>query len=104
MDNPKMRFEWDEAKNRRNIRKHHIDFADVPTVFDGPMAVSLDTRREYREDRWIGIGFLKEAVVIVVFVERPDETIRIISARKATRHEREKFKKEIGNRLDILGL
>ncbi len=92
-----MRFDWDEAKNRANIRRHKIDFADVPPVFDGPMFVSLDTRRDYGEDRMIGIGFLHGAVVVGVFVERENGTIRIISARKAERHERERFKKEIGN-------
>ena len=90
-----MRFEWDEAKNRANVRRHKIGLADVPSVFDGPMFVRLDTRRDYREDRMIGIGFLHAAVVLVVFVERENNTIRIVSARKAERHERERFKKEI---------
>ena len=92
-----MRFEWDEAKNRANIRRHKIDLADVPPVFDGPMFVSLDTRRDYGEDRMIGIGFLQAAVVLVVFVERENDTIRIVSARKAERHERERFRKEVGD-------
>ena len=92
-----MRFEWDESKNRTNIRRHKIDFADVPPVFDGPMCVSLDTRRDYGEDRMIGIGFLHDAVVLVVFAESENDTIRIISARKALRHETERFRKEIGN-------
>ena len=90
-----MKFEWDEEKNQKNIRHHRIDFADVPPVFDGPMVVALDTRKNYGEDRLIGIGLLINSVVVVVFVERIDDTIRIISARKAERHEREKFKKEI---------
>ena len=96
-----MRFEWDEAKNRANLRRHRVDFADVPQVFDGPMYIALDEREEYGEERWIGIGFLKQAIVVVVFTERPDDTIRIISARKAQKHEREKFKKEIGDRLGL---
>ena len=90
-----MKFEWDEDKNRENIRHHRIDFGDVPPVFDGPMIVALDTRKNYGEDRLVGIGLLINSVVVVVFVERIDDTIRIISARKAERHEREKFKKEI---------
>ena len=99
-----MRFEWDETKNRANRRKHRIDFADALQVFDGPMYIALDEREEYGEERWIGIGFLKQAVVVVVFTERPDDTIRIISARKAQRHEREKFRKEIGDRLGLSDL
>ena len=90
-----MKFEWDEEKNQENIRHHRIDFADVPPVFDGPMVVALDTRKNYGVDRLIGIGLLINSVVVVVFVERIGDTIRIISARKAERHERDKFKKEI---------
>ena len=98
-----MRFEWDPAKNKANVRKHRIDFADVPAIFQGPMYLALDTRKEYGEERWIGIGFLGVGVVVVVYVERAQDTIRILSARKAEKHEREKFKKELGNRLGLPG-
>ena len=60
------------------------------------MVLSLDTRRNYGEERMIGIGLLRNGVVLVVFAERGDATIRLISARKATQHERDKFKDEIG--------
>ena len=92
-----MKFEWDEDKNRANIRRHRIDFADVQPLFDGPMFVTLDTRRDYGEDRMVGIGLLGDAILVVVFVEMAKDTIRLISARKAERHERERFKEEIGN-------
>jgi uncharacterized DUF497 family protein len=78
-----MQFEWDEAKNLENIRKHRIDFADVPDMFDGSMLVELDERTDYGEDRWIGIGFLRTGVAVVVWTERQGDVIRIISARKA---------------------
>jgi len=51
-----MQFEWDEQKNQANIRRRGLDFADAAQVFDGPMIVNLDTRQDYEEDRWIGIG------------------------------------------------
>ncbi|MEO1447239.1 MAG: BrnT family toxin, partial [Cyanobacteria bacterium J06635_11] len=51
-----MEFEWDEAKNIANIRKHKIDFADVPRMFEAQMLIELDTRTSYGEDRWVGIG------------------------------------------------
>ena len=92
-----MTFEWDEAKNRANIRRHRIDFGDVSPLFDGPMFVTHDTRKDYGEDRIIGVGLLHAAVVVVVFVEKAQDTIRLISARKAERHERERFKEEIGH-------
>ena len=90
-----MKFEWDEEKNKRNIQKHGIDFVDVPDVFKLLMLTGLNHRKEYGEDRWIGIGLLKNIVVVVVFTERKDEITRLISARKATKHEREEYKKAI---------
>ena len=88
-----MRFEWDERKNAANIRKHKIDFADVPAVFDGPLLVAYDDRRDYGEDRWIGIGVLRGIiVVVVVFSEYGEDTIRIISARKANRYEQRRYR------------
>jgi uncharacterized protein len=99
-----MRFEWDEKKNRDNIRRHGIDFADAVGVFDGPMLVQLDTRRDYGEDRWIGTGLLRRTAAVVIYVEWEDEeTVRIISARKATRREAETFAKEVTDRLGPTG-
>ncbi|WP_013325203.1 BrnT family toxin [Gloeothece verrucosa] len=88
-----MQFEWDEAKNLENIRKHRIDFADIPAMFDGSMLTELDERTNYGEDRWISIGFLQNLVVVVVWTERQNNIIRIISARKANRYERQRFEK-----------
>jgi uncharacterized DUF497 family protein len=61
------------------------------------MYVTLDTRRDYGEDRQVGIGLLHDAVIVVVFVEKAAGTIRLISARKAERHERERLKEELGH-------
>lgn len=86
-----MKFEWDESKNVINIRKHKIDFADVPIVFKGAMIIDYDDRNDYGEDRWIGIGMLHNVVVALVFTEPQKDIIRIISARKANRNEQEKY-------------
>ena len=84
----RMKFVWDPKTNRANIRKHGIDFRDATELFNHPMLVRLDTRQDYGEDRWIGIGFLRSMVAVVVYIEWEDEeTIRIISARKATAYE-----------------
>ncbi len=88
-----MRFEWDEAKNIENIRKQRIDFADVPKMFDRPMLVELDERVDYGEERWLGIGFLRNGVALVVWTERQDDVIRIISPRKANRYERKRLER-----------
>ena len=61
-----MQFEWDEAKNLENIHKHKIDFADVPEMFEDAMLIELDDRFDYGEDRWIGTGFLRNGVAVVV--------------------------------------
>jgi uncharacterized DUF497 family protein len=95
MYNMGMKFEWDEYKRRRNIRERKIDFVDVSSVFDGPMVVWLDTRKDYGEDRWIGIGFLRNLLVVVVYTELDSETIRIISVRKADRNDRKIFQNEV---------
>ncbi|MDP6629571.1 MAG: BrnT family toxin [Kiritimatiellia bacterium] len=87
-----MKFEWDDQKNEANIRKHGIDFADVVEMFVHPMITHLDTRRDYGADRWIGIGLLRNIVAVTVYIEWEDEeTIRIISARKAKRYESEEY-------------
>jgi uncharacterized protein len=93
-------FEWDEEKNRENIRKHGFDFNDAWEIFEAPMRTALDAREDYGEDRFIGIGFLGNRIVVVVFTYRNEETIRIISLRKALKYERKKFEEAIGNRLD----
>jgi len=89
-------FEWNEAKNKINISKHGLDFADAPEIFNGPMLIQLDTRQDYDEDRWVGLGLIKDRVVVVVYAEQDNgDTIRIISLRKALNYERKRFAKSI---------
>ncbi len=90
-----MEFEWDERKNRANIRKHGFDFADAWEAFQGPMLVRPDTREEYGEDRWLGVGMLRGRVVFLVFTERGPDTVRIISMRKADQDERTQYEEAI---------
>lgn len=92
-----MQFEWHAAKNQENLRKHKIDFSDVRTVFAHPMLVAVDDRQDYGEERWIGIGLLKDIVVVVVWTEPAEGRIRIISARKANRLERERYEQFLAN-------
>mgnify|MGYP006450393325 CR=1 FL=1 len=95
-----MDFEWNEVKRMENLRKHGLDFLDAPTLFGGPMLTRADTRDDYGESRWIGIGILESVCVIVAFTERSDgEVIRIISMRKALSHERKAFEKTIQDKL-----
>ena len=90
-------FDWSEAKNKINICKHGIDFVDVKEMFDHPMLTLLDDREDYGEDRWIGIGWIQALICVVVYVERRNNLIRIISARKATRYEVHRYEQKIKN-------
>jgi uncharacterized DUF497 family protein len=90
-----VKFEWDEDKNQENIRKHGFDFADAWEIFEAPMRTALDRREDYGEDRWNGVGLLGNRIVVVVFTERGEDTIRIISLRKALKHERKKFEEAL---------
>ncbi|WP_053982303.1 BrnT family toxin [Marinagarivorans algicola] len=92
-----MYFEWDEVKNAINIQKHGIDFNDVKDLFNHPMLTLLDTREDYGEDRWIGVGWIQQLIGVVVYVERHEDTIRIISARKATKNEVRRYEQSVKN-------
>ncbi len=94
-----MEFQWDEEKNKENVRKHGLNFADAWQIFDAPMLTALDTREDYGEARFIGIGFLRNFVVVIVYAEPDEDTIRIISLRKALKYERERFEEELRNQL-----
>ncbi len=94
-----MKFEWDESKNELNIEKHGLDFADGKEIFQAPMLTALDTRHHYDEDRYVGIGFLKNTVIVVVFTEPAKDTIRFISLRKAVKRERVRYEQALKNRL-----
>lgn len=81
-----MQFEWDESNRRINRQRHNLDFADAETIFSGPTATFADDRFEYSEDRFITYGLLQNIVVVIAHTER-NEMVRIISMRKATKHE-----------------
>jgi uncharacterized DUF497 family protein len=92
-----MKFEWDEAKNRENIKKHGFDLADAEEMFRGVLVIDPDTREDYGEKRWVGLGTIGGRVAYVVFTERDPDTIRIISLRKASHRERKEYEKAIQN-------
>jgi len=93
-----MKFTWDESKNHINIAKHGIDFNDACDMFSHPMLTCFDRKKEYGEERWVGIGFLKGIIAVIVYTEDDDkDIIRIISARKATKYESTKLKEKFTN-------
>jgi uncharacterized DUF497 family protein len=86
-------FEWDDEKNRENIRKHGYDFRDAWEIFEASILYELDQRTSCGEERWNGIGLLGNRIVVVTFTFRREVTIRIISLRKAVKHERKRLEK-----------
>lgn len=83
-------FEWDTTKNEANIMKHGIDFEDVQRIFEGRLIQKQDTRKDYGEVRVQAIGELEGVLFTVVYTLR-NGNIRIISARRANKLEKELY-------------
>lgn len=81
-----IRFAWNDGKRIRNLRIHGLDFQDAHKVFDGPTLTSEDERYIYYERRFVTLGLLDGLPGAIAHTER-EETIHVISFRKATRHE-----------------
>lgn len=84
-----MLIEWDEAKNVANQRKHRISFEEARQLFESGVDFFEIFDREHSdfEDRFVAIGPISRGLVLVVYTELENDTIRIISARLATRRE-----------------
>ena len=89
-------FEWDPEKAKANLQKHQVDFEEAGTIFDDPQFISfLDEEHSGDEERYITIGLSNKNRLLMVAHADRNEHIRIISARKVTKHE-EKFYQEAG--------
>src|ERR1035438_8131260 len=97
-----IRFEWDEAKNLANQRKHGVSFEDASEVFRDPLFVSVKDYIQDGEQRWRTYGELEDSLLMMVAhtIREEDahgttiEVIRIITARYATRKERQRYEHE----------
>ena len=85
-------FEWDNRKAQSNKRKHGITFEEASTVFGDPLSSTIpDPGHSVSEDRYVTLGLsVNNKLIVVVHTDR-DDIIRIISARAATRYEREQY-------------
>lgn len=82
-----LNFEWDEEKNKINKNKHHVSFQTASKVFyDENLVEYPDEEHSQDEDRYIAIGKVKK-ILFVLYTIRYEDTIRIISARKANKEE-----------------
>ena len=78
------------AKNQANISKHGVAFETAKRIFEGPMVTWFDDRREYGEERFISDDQVARAHLVVAHTKR-DGRIRLISARPASRRERQAY-------------
>jgi uncharacterized DUF497 family protein len=88
-----MRFQWDPKKAEANLKKHRVSFDEATTVFKDPLArVFDDEEHSAHERREIIVGHsMLDRLVLVCFTEREAETVRIFSARLATKKERKDY-------------
>ena len=85
-----IKFEWDENKNKSNIKKHNVSFDEAKSVFsDDKARLIADPEHSDLEDRFILLGMSSHVKILVIShtYKENDEKIRIISARKATKNE-----------------
>ena len=87
--NKSVRFEWAPNKDRANRQKHGLSFDQATELFtsDNDYLEIYDEAHSGEEDRFMAIGSIRAGVVVVVYTERQDDIIRIMSARRATRRE-----------------
>ena len=94
-----IRFEWDPAKAKMNLRKHGVAFREAATVLRDPLSITIfDPDHSDEEDRFITFGFSAAGRLLIVAHTERGERIRIISARRLTRAEREAYEQEIQRR------
>lgn len=91
-----MRFEWDENKNKDNIKKHGVSFEEAASIFLNKIIEEPDIDHSDNEDRYRAVGisiYLRELLVVYCIREKieNDKIMRIISARKANSEERRKY-------------
>ncbi len=93
----KMGYEWDDKKAEVNKKKHGVSFAEAATAFQDSNALELfDVDSSSYGNRWILVGLsAKNRILLVVFVEKQKNSIRIISARKAERDEVDQYFLEV---------
>lgn len=87
-------MEWDAAKDVANLRKHGVTFAEASELFTSGVDYLeiFDEEHSVTEDRFIAIGPIQRGLVLVIWTERDDDVVRIISARWATVHEQAMYR------------
>jgi uncharacterized DUF497 family protein len=89
-----LEFEWNEAKARSNLEKHGVSFLTASAIFLNERLERVDDRKDYGELRWIVLGQVEGVVYRVVYTWRDENLVRLISAQKASKDEREIYYRE----------
>jgi uncharacterized DUF497 family protein len=85
------KFEWDQTKARSNYKRHGVTFETARKAFADPyMVEGLDQREDYGEDRLLLTGMVEDELLSVIYTER-EGRFRLISARRATKHEQDHY-------------
>jgi uncharacterized protein len=85
-----VRFTWDVAKASSNLKKHGVSFDEAASAFVDPLALVSEDVMHPERSALVGLS-KKQRILVAVFVEHAEDSIRIISARRATSHERRRY-------------
>ena len=86
-----MRYTWDAAKNRANVKRHKIAFEDAQRIFEGPTVERVDDRFDYGEIRVYAIGLVSGLEITVIYTDRDGDERHLISAWRSEPHERRHY-------------
>ena len=89
-----LQFEWDDDKARLNVRKHRVSFLTAAAIFANKVFESVDDRFDYDEVRIVAFGRVGTEIFRVVYTMRGENIVRIISAQKASRDDRENYHRQ----------
>jgi hypothetical protein len=90
-----LQFEWDEDKAAQNLAKHGVSFLAAAEIFANEIIERIDDREAYGELRFIALGRVEMEIYRVAYTWRGKKVIRIITAQKASKYERESYYREI---------
>ncbi len=91
----RLKFEWDDAKARENIRKHRVAFEEAVEIFHDPLSITVpDPGHSVHEPRYLALGMTGQGRALVVVYTERGGAIRIISCRRATSRERNRYEKD----------
>ena len=88
-----MDFSWDGRKAASNLKKHGVSFEEAMTVFADPLALAIEDALQPARTLLLGVSN-RQRLLLVVHIELDESSIRIISARRATSHERRRYEEE----------